>query len=148
VNADVSIDRNRASVAEIRAHLAACDVEFVPSLSSRVDLDAYARKLAANAERIEAWASGRLIGFVAVYCNDTASGCAYITSVSVLPGRRGHGIASRVLLRCLEHVQKRGFRRVELELDARNHSAARLYRRHGFTPLRSDGTSETLQLTF
>lgn len=146
MNVDHSIDCNRASVAQIRAHLAACDEGFVPRLSTRVDLDAYAAKLARNAERIEAWASGQLVGLVAVYCNDIASGCAYVTSVSVLPGLQRQGIASRILAQCLVHVRQRGFQRVQLQVDARNHSATRLYRQHGFAPLHADGTSETLQL--
>jgi ribosomal protein S18 acetylase RimI-like enzyme len=148
VNADVSIDSNRASVAAIRSHLADCDAGFVPRLSSRVDLDAYARKIADHAERIEAWSSGRLIGLIAVYCNDAASGHAYVTSMSVLPSHQGLGIASGLLQRCLEHVRQCGFQCVDLELDARNLAAGRLYRRHGFAPVRTDGTSEILQLTF
>lgn len=146
MNALQSIDCNRASVTEIRAHLAACDENFVPRLSSRVDLDAYAAKIACHAERIEAWASGQLVGLVAVYCNDLASGRAYVTSVSVLPGWQRHGIASSILAQCLANLRQRGFQRVELQVDARNHSAARLYRQHGFAPLHTDGTSETLQL--
>ena len=147
MNADLSIDTNRASVDEILAHLSACDARFVPTLSSRVDLDVYAGKLATNAERIEAWASGQLIGLIAVYCNETTSGRAYISSVSVLPSHQGHGIAAGLLRHCLQRLRQRGLQRVELELDVRNLAAARLYRRHGFAPLRADATSEILQLT-
>jgi ribosomal protein S18 acetylase RimI-like enzyme len=147
VSADVSFERNRASAAEIRAHLSACDTGFVPRLSSRVELEVYAGKLAAHAERFEAWVSGRLVGLVAVYCNDTASGRAFVTSVSVLPDHQGGGIASALLRQSLEHARRHGLRSVELEVDARSLAAGRLYRRHGFATLHTDGTSETLHLT-
>ena len=70
---DASIRRaDNASIGEARdrAHLAHCDAHFVPPLSGRVDIDAYAAKIADQAERFEAWAGGRSSGLVAAYCND------------------------------------------------------------------------------
>ena len=84
MNPLVHIHRNRASAAEIDAHLRACDDSFAPALSRRVDIDAYASKIAARAERFEAWANDRLVGLLAAYCNDPERRVAFVTSVSVM----------------------------------------------------------------
>lgn len=127
------VERNRAGAAEVGAHLRECDASFVPPLSERVDLDAYAEKLVSRAERFEAWSDDRLAGLVAAYCNDSERRAAFVTSVSVLPAWQGHGLASRLLQACIEYAQQAGFERVELEVDLRNTAAAPLYRKHGFT---------------
>lgn len=127
------VRRNRATAAEIAAHLRACDGAFVPRLSARVDLDRYAHKIAGAAERFEAWADGELVGLVAVYCNRPEGGTAFVTSVSVAPDRQGRGIASRLLACGLAGAAALGFRRVTLEVDRANTAAIGLYAKLGFT---------------
>lgn len=123
---------SRASEAEIAAHLRACDSTFVPSLAGRLDIDAYARKISDKAQRLEAWANGELIGLVAVYCNAMDRRTAFITSVSVLPGWQGRGIASRLMRDCIGHVDRLGFACIELEVAANNEAAIVLYGKHHF----------------
>lgn len=123
---------NRASAAQIAAHLEACDEAFKPPLSSRVRVDDYAQKIRDRAERFEAWTGEMLVGLVAAYCNDKEGRVAFITSVSVLPERQGAGIASMLLARCISHAAGLRFTRVELELDQRNTPAVSLYVKHGF----------------
>jgi len=79
---------SQASEVEIAEHLAHCDADFLPPLSSRVEIVDYARKIVAQAARFEAWSGGRLVGLVAMYCNDQERQIAYITSVSVLSKRQ------------------------------------------------------------
>lgn len=140
------IERNRAGAAEICAHLHACDASFIPALSTRVDVDSYAAKIAERAERFEAWADDRLVGLVAAYCNEPERRAAFVTSVSVIPAWHGRGLASRLLQSCIEHVRQAGFARIELEVDKQNTAAARLYRKHGFVLAASSGDSQTLHL--
>ncbi len=128
----IELHRNRAGAGAIEAHLRACDDAFVPALSSRVEVAAYAAKITSAAERFEAWSDDRLVGLVAVYCNGPDRRAAYVTSVSVTAAWRGHGIASRLLTSCIEHAAQQGVERVELEVDARSTAAAKLYQRHGF----------------
>jgi GNAT superfamily N-acetyltransferase/2-polyprenyl-3-methyl-5-hydroxy-6-metoxy-1,4-benzoquinol methylase len=118
--------------AQIAAHLRACDSAFVPPLSSRVNLVDYADKIAGRAQCFEAWANGELVGLVAAYCNAPENGAAFITSVSVLPGWHGRGIASRLMDDCIGHLRGRSFARVELEVVGGNAAAIALYRKHGF----------------
>ncbi len=128
----IEFRRNRAEPAVVAEHLRACDAAFVPPLADRVDLDAYAAKIVAHAERFEAWSEAGLAGLVAVYCNDPGLCAAFVTSVSVLPRMHGRGIAAQLLETCIGHVRAAGFVRLELEVDPRNKAARRLYARLGF----------------
>jgi ribosomal protein S18 acetylase RimI-like enzyme len=139
----VNIRRNRASAAEVAAHLRVCDRSFVPPLSERVEVDAYAQRIVAHAERFEAWSDDHLAGLVAVYCNDLERRAAFVTSVSVLPFWRAQGLASRLLQACVDHVRQVGFERLELEVDSKNTAATLLYRKHGFA---LTGTHEATQI--
>jgi ribosomal protein S18 acetylase RimI-like enzyme len=119
---------------EIARHLVACDATFQPRLSDRVDLADYARKLAQNATRFEAWSDGRLIGLVAVYCNAADRGTAFVSNVSVDPGHTRQGIARLLMQSCIGHVCGLAFKRLSLEVDPAAVAAVRLYHALGFVP--------------
>lgn len=144
----VEIARNRADQAQIAAHLRACDGAFVTSLGRRVDLDAYATKIVRHAERFEAWSGADLAGLVAAYANDPERRAAFVTSVSVLQAWHGRGLASCVLAACVEHVHELGFARLELEVDAQNDAARRLYAKHGFVVSGGHESMQTMCLVF
>jgi len=137
---------NAADARLIAAHLRACDDTFVPLLSSRVNIETYAEKLAARSERFEAWSQGVLVGLLAVYCNDLDGRVAYITSVSVLPASRGNGIASQLIARCVQNAAALGHAAIELEVGTRNEAAAHLYEKHGFLPFRASPQATILRL--
>lgn len=126
---------NRASVADICTHLAACDAQFSPPLSERVILAEYAGKLWANAQRFEAWHGGRLVGLVAIYCNDSTRQAAYVSSVSVDPALARRGIARRLLAAALAEAARLNFAWVALAVDERAKAALALYASMGFAPV-------------
>jgi ribosomal protein S18 acetylase RimI-like enzyme len=125
---------NTVGQQEIMRHLVACDATFYPRLSDRVDLADYARKLAQNAARFEAWSDGRLIGLVAVYCNAADRGTAFVSNVSVDPGHTGQGIARLLMQTCIAHIRGLAFARLSLEVDPAALPAVRLYDALGFVP--------------
>jgi len=134
-----------AGASELLAHLHAVDASFQPPLSSRVDLAAYADKLAAQARRVEAWQDDVLVGLIALYANDLVQG-GFITNVSVLPGHQGQGIAGELLVHALALAAELHLPRLRLEVHADNAAALALYRRHGFRPEASAAGSATLFL--
>lgn len=134
-----------ADAVAIAQLLRACDAGFVPPLSTRVDLDAYAAKLAAQATLVEAWDGQRLAGLVALYCNDHATGIAYISNVSVAPDHARRGIASRLLGQALDLARAAGMRHAALRVHGANVAALALYRRHGFTPIDRAGADLQMQ---
>ena len=123
---------NKASEAEIAEHLSRCDVDFVPPLSGRVQINDYAKKIASKATRFEAWSGGTLVGLVAAYCNDQEKRVAYITSVSVLREWSGKGNFTRLISQCIEHAKVSGMRQVSLEVASDNTTAIRVYEKNGF----------------
>ena len=135
-----------ATVSEIADHLRQRDADFLPPLSGRVEIAAYASKLVANAVRFEAWAAGRLVGLIAVYCNDPVGEVAYVSSVSVLKEQAGRGIASTLMSECIEHVVHMGMRRIRLEVSLDNELALRLYERHGFSLVAQEMRGATMEL--
>jgi GNAT superfamily N-acetyltransferase len=134
---------NRSTIADVATHLSRCDAGFVPPLSGRVDIGAYAAKIAAHAERFEAWAGDELVGLVAAYCNDQSRHAAFITSVSVLAERSGAGIASRLLQDCIDHARSAGFTVVRLSVGRRQSTAMPLYGKFGFLAAGTAGAVET-----
>ena len=130
---------NRATTAQLADHLLCCDGDFVPPLSGRININDYAIKIASMATRFEAWSTGELVGMVAAYCNDKTTRVAHITSVSVLKGWKGKGIAQTLIHKCLEHAKTAGMRQVGLEVATGNLPAIKLYERNGFVVSQTDG---------
>lgn len=123
-----------ADSAQLRSHLQAVDSHYVPPLSSRVDLAAYADKLVASAQRIEAWEGTELVGCIAMYV-DAISDDGFISNVSVLPRHQGRGLAGELLKRNLALSAELGLKRIRLEVHNENAPALALYRSHGFLPV-------------
>ncbi len=128
----VDIRLDSAGLQEVAVHLMSCDASFHPPLSTRVDLASYAGKLVQDATRFEAWSGGRLIGLVAVYCNASDRGTAFVSNVSVDPHHRGQGVARRLMRECITHLRHLGFERAALQVDQSALSAIGLYQSMGF----------------
>lgn len=137
---------NASTTETISEHLRACDKHFIPPLTGRVDIAAYAEKIASRAQRFEARIDRALVGLVAAYCNDPLRQTAYITTVSVLPKWQGLRIVSRLLEQCIEHAKLSGFARIELKVSKANIPAITLYQEHGFLAVSSDDGWMTMHL--
>lgn len=140
------VTRNKASVAEVIALLAACDSDFSPLLSERQDIPSYAKRLCERGERFEHWNAERLVGLVAIYCVTPKGAPAFITNVSVHGEYRGRGIGDTLLGAALDHARNRGFTHVALESDAGATPALKLYRKHGFVQQQARGATLVMQL--
>jgi ribosomal protein S18 acetylase RimI-like enzyme len=64
-------------------------------------------------------------------------GCGAIQNIGVAPEHRRSGLGTGLLLRSLAGFLAAGVHRVYLEVTMQNEAAIRLYRRVGFTPLRT-----------
>lgn len=144
MSAAVEFSLNAASAAQITRHLLGCEADFVPPLSGRVEIDDYARKIARNATRFEAWSGGTLVGLVAAYCNDQEKRVAYITSVSVLRAWVGKGVAAQLLGQCVENAKSSGMRQICLEVARANAPAIKLYEKSGFVARKANASVITM----
>lgn len=134
---NVTYQQSSATLADIETHLQICSADFLPPLESRVDLQAYAAKLHSNAITYEAWHKRHLVGLIALYRND-ATKVAFISSVSTTAPFRRYGLARTLLTRALMHLERDGYRSVELEVDHRSDAARRLYQSFDFVERQED----------
>ena len=130
---DLNYHCQKADTNDVLAHLKRCDSKFIPTLSSRLDIENYARKITSNAQTFEAWDNDEMVGLIAIYSNSTDRLRAFITSVSVLPDWHGKGIANQLLKNCILSMRNLGFKYIELEVVSRNEAAVALYLKYGFT---------------
>jgi len=137
---------NRASKTEIAEHLRDCDDDFVPPLSSRVEIEEYAEKIQCKATRFEAWVDDNLIGLIAAYFNDKEKQCAFITSVSVFREWTGKGIGSELLQQCLGYAKTSSMKQLSLDVAVNNLPAIRLYKKNGFIVNASSSSMFTMSL--
>lgn len=128
----VSYQKNSASLKHILFHLEECDHQFVPPLSNKINLELYSNKIKAHAETFEAWSDNRLVGFIAVYCNNVQDKIAYITNVSVVSDFSRMKIADTLLGMVEARIKELKINTIELEVDVNNLKALNLYDKHKF----------------
>ena len=121
---------NTASEDSVLTHLNHCNNQFVPSLSTRVSLKAYAKKLTNYALLFEGWSNEKLIGMVAMYLNEQKQG--YITNVSVYSEYSGKGIAKEIFANLIEFAKANKISEIKLEVSIFNNPAISLYKNFGF----------------
>jgi ribosomal protein S18 acetylase RimI-like enzyme len=131
-----------ASAKDIDAHLNDCKNNFVPALDKTIDIFEYSKKIAKHSITFEAWFSGRLVGLVAAYLNDTKNKKGFITNVSTSSDFSGIGIGSHLIENCIEYAKRHDFNEISLEVNAGNKSAVKLYEKFDFT--KSDAPDENI----
>lgn len=122
------------------------DFEFNPSLSSRVNLHDYAKKLHDNGSLFEAYIDGKLVALVAMYANDNVTKKAYITYVYCKKEYRKLGIANQLIKNAFEKLKENNFKSVSLEVTTDNIPAVNLYKKFGFeiTNLQSQNSLKSI----
>ena len=135
-----NFDRNRSDTSAIVTHLRLCESQFVPPLGERVDLWAYSAKIAAYAERFEAWSGDGLVGLVAAYANASSRQHIFVTNVSVAPEMNGQGIAKRLLSDSIDFARNEGFKQMLLKVHTHNNRARTFYRLFKFDDRGVDGS--------
>jgi len=121
---------NHASANQLEGLLRLCELDFVPKLSSQVNIADYANKLHLRATRAESWRDQTLTGFVAFYSNrESLEG--FISSVCIHPTERGNGTAKLLLANTEKIMAFNSMRRATLEVGVGNLRATKLYEDFG-----------------
>lgn len=144
----IEFKSNEASALVIAEHLLTCDLDFAIPLNGRIEINEYASKIANKATRLEAWLNGKLIGLVALYCDDQKTLTAHITSVSVIGAYTKKGIAATLLMQSIKCAKISGMRRVSLEVAKSSASAIRLYKKYGFNTYQVNAEFVSMHLYF
>lgn len=116
----------------IYEYLKNTDSSFLPPLNSKVNIEEYSKKIFNNAITFEAWIENKLVGLIATYFN-FESKLSFITSVSVKKEYMGLGIATKLLIMCLDYSKNNNFKNIKLEVFKDNIVAIKLYEKHNFT---------------
>lgn len=136
----------KASVVDLLSNLKTCDLDFFPSLSSRVSLEEYAKKLYNNSITFEAWDDNELIGMVAVYFNDLQESIGYISNVCVEDKYKGYHIASDLMKKCINYAKEHEFKSIILEVNEKSGAAIHLYHKFNFHQIGIDNEIIKMQL--
>ena len=107
--------------------LESLDAEFSPILSTQVSIPVYAAKILSSATIFSVVDGGRLIAFIAIYCNDSRALTAFMTMLAVARDRRHEGLASNLIKSSVDYLLKRRFERLRLEVYKSNLPAINLY---------------------
>lgn len=133
----VSLSKEKLSSAEVQDLLGGFDKMFSPSLSSHINLVAFAEKLVNNAFFILCKNNEEIVGYIAFYENrDTR--ISYIPSVCVKDSYRSKGIASQMMGFLISQSHP-VINSIALEVRKNNHSAVMFYKKQGFVEIEDRG---------
>ena len=90
---------------QLKFHLNECSKNFIPELSTYVDIDTYSTKLFQKSTRVEAFLESELIGLIAIYINEQKKD-SFISNVSVLPKIEGNGVAKTLFAETLKLLKQ------------------------------------------
>lgn len=113
---------------EIKMVLNTFDKSFPRTLSSRIgNLSDYANKLSENAIIIVAEDNGSVIGFAAMYANDSVLKQAFLSQIAVSIEYIGKNIGKLLLEACEKLAIENGMKMLRLEVDKTNERAINFY---------------------
>ncbi len=105
------------------------DGAFIPQLSGRVEIDAYAKKLAQHAETVFLCVDGVDIASCSLYCDTNV---AYISSFAVRPEYGGCGVGTAMMKEVKAFCKKQECESIRLEVFVENRRARCFYQKEGF----------------
>ncbi len=128
---------NKSTFIQVKLHLNECSKNFIPELSSYVNIDSYSAKLFQKATRVEAFIENELIGLIAIYVDEQKK-VSFISNVSVLKIFEGKGVAKKLFMKTLSLLKKMKLNKIQLEVDLMNVKAITFYQKLGFETLDKD----------
>ncbi|MBQ3738527.1 MAG: GNAT family N-acetyltransferase [Bacteroidales bacterium] len=88
-----------------------------------------------------------LIGMIAFYANQTNEGICYIPHVYVDSDFRGQGLFSSMMRLIEEHIKRKNFKTIRLEVNKFNENAQLVYLHYGFSIV-SNASEKTLFMEY
>lgn len=117
-------------ICKLRTFLEEVNLDFSPSLDSKVVLGEYATKIQERANVLVETDRNGICGMVVFYCNNQETKLGYISLVGVSSGKRSQGIASRLVYTVCEYIKSKEF--FKIGIHSNNPSAIRIYQQLGF----------------
>lgn len=122
----------RVSYSRLLEFLVAVDKLYPTSLSLKVSLPKYAKKLHENATICFHEEDGKIVGVVAGYTENTINNAAFVSMVGVLPEYQRKGIAEELVKEFIDRANHKRLDFVHLYAVKENTPAVKLYKKLGF----------------
>ena len=137
---NIRFAKNNSSYLDIKGHLERCDKDFVPFLSSYININQYAKKLLKKAIRYEMYIDSDLIGLAAVYID---ANIAFVTNFSIENSYFGKGFSRQLMSECILDLSGK-VNLVELDVFEENVRALYFYEKLSFVAKRRKDNIITL----
>ena len=124
-------------------YLREVDKDFEIPLSNKTNLEIYATKLLDFGIVLVSLDCGHFNGILAGYCNDTNSGNATITILSVKKHSRGQGISHQLICKMIDSCREAGMRKILV--DSVNPVAISSYLSSGFHIIKCESNDERIK---
>lgn len=122
---------------QIANYLRACDKEFIPTLSKRIDIREYARKISENAQIYGVLMNNEICGLCAIYLNNQVEG--YITSFNIKRKYQNQGYGKLLMQHVMNEAKQQSYKTITLEVDIDNYKAIAFYKKNSFKEKREHG---------
>lgn len=129
---DIEYSIGQTSLNEIFLHLQEVNTSFIPTLSSIVDLEVFAKKIYDNAVTFEALHNKKIVGLLSVYYNNGTTREGFLNHIAVNNTYKNQGISKILMANCIEYGINNGFKSIKLEVSKDNQVAIKLYENYGF----------------
>lgn len=116
---------------ELRNVMTEVDNAFVVPVFKRSNGEELFRKILKNAEVLVAYMDHSVVGYTAMYANDSISKMAYITLIGVHPDYQRMGIGAKMLQECEKRAITFGMTKIKLEVKTAN-TASSFYYKQGY----------------
>lgn len=130
---------------EKRTVIELCDRAFSRPLASMPNKEEIIDKIDRYAAFFTAYDGEDVVGYAAIYANDTVSLTAYITMLGVVEEMRGRHVGSALMQSCIDEAVTSGMRRIRLEVLKSDTIPIAFYEHWGFL-FEKDCTNESIYM--
>lgn len=123
---NLKIQFNKSNFIDIHSHLLSTSDQFVPVLSSYVNIKMYSHKLIGNAKRFEFFEDQKLVALLAFYEKPNE---IFISNLSVCKTHLKKGLAKELLTKLVVYSKKK---HIKLEVFKLNEKAIKFYHLNDF----------------
>lgn len=123
------------SMRRMIALLTSIESDYIPPLSSLVNISEYAEKLLKGAKVLVAVVGTVDVGAIGFYANNVETRTAFISTIGVLPVERGKNVGTLLIDAAERYCREKRMVNLQLEVSTKNIAALSLYRRLGFVEL-------------
>lgn len=123
------------SMRRMIALLTSIESDYIPPLSSLVNISEYAEKLLKGAKVLVAVVGTVDVGAIGFYANNVETRTAFISTIGVLPVERGKNVGTLLIDAAERYCREKRMVNLQLEVSTKNIAALGLYRRLGFVEL-------------